>query len=113
MASIEIYTTPTCPYCHAAKALLAEAGFHFLHQRFPAGVEVGFVLVLLGGGGVVQVVAHAWGWPSCSALCAARAAPSWTPAPASDFRISQYSTARRKCGITMLPPMMLAMANTS
>lgn len=26
MASIEIYTTPTCPYCHAAKALLAEKG---------------------------------------------------------------------------------------
>ena len=26
MARIEIYTTPTCPYCHAAKALLAEKG---------------------------------------------------------------------------------------
>lgn len=26
MANIEIYTTPTCPYCHAAKALLAEKG---------------------------------------------------------------------------------------
>ena len=26
MATIEIYTTPTCPYCHAAKALLAEKG---------------------------------------------------------------------------------------
>ncbi|OAM77805.1 glutaredoxin 3 [Devosia elaeis] len=24
MAKVEIYTTPTCPYCHAAKALLAE-----------------------------------------------------------------------------------------
>ena len=23
MAKIEIYTTPTCPYCHAAKSLLA------------------------------------------------------------------------------------------
>ena len=26
MATIEIYTTPTCPYCHAAKSLLAEKG---------------------------------------------------------------------------------------
>ena len=26
MAKIEIYTTPTCPYCHAAKLLLADKG---------------------------------------------------------------------------------------
>ena len=26
MARIEIYTTPTCPYCHAAKSLLADKG---------------------------------------------------------------------------------------
>ncbi|MGV8955515.1 MAG: glutaredoxin 3 [Cypionkella sp.] len=26
MAKIEIYTTPTCPYCHAAKSLLADKG---------------------------------------------------------------------------------------
>jgi glutaredoxin 3 len=26
MASIEIYTTPYCPYCHAAKALLDKKG---------------------------------------------------------------------------------------
>jgi glutaredoxin 3 len=26
MAKIEIYTTPTCPYCHAAKALLSDKG---------------------------------------------------------------------------------------
>ena len=26
MAKIEIYTTPTCPYCHAAKSLLREKG---------------------------------------------------------------------------------------
>lgn len=29
MAKIEIYTTPTCPYCHAAKALLNDKGAHF------------------------------------------------------------------------------------
>jgi glutaredoxin 3 len=26
LATIEIYTTPTCPYCHAAKAMLNEKG---------------------------------------------------------------------------------------
>lgn len=26
MAKIEIYTTPTCPYCHAAKSLLQGKG---------------------------------------------------------------------------------------
>lgn len=26
MSKVEIYTTPTCPYCHAAKALLEEKG---------------------------------------------------------------------------------------
>lgn len=30
MARIEIYTTPTCPYCHAAKALLADKGADFI-----------------------------------------------------------------------------------
>jgi glutaredoxin 3 len=29
MAKIEIYTTPTCPYCHAAKALLADKGAEY------------------------------------------------------------------------------------
>lgn len=29
MAKIEIYTTPTCPYCHAAKALLADKGVSY------------------------------------------------------------------------------------
>lgn len=26
MSKVEIYTTPTCPYCHAAKALLGDKG---------------------------------------------------------------------------------------
>jgi len=26
MSKVEIYTTPSCPYCHAAKALLADKG---------------------------------------------------------------------------------------
>ncbi|NMA97363.1 MAG: glutaredoxin 3 [Phyllobacteriaceae bacterium] len=29
MAKVEIYTTPTCPFCHAAKSLLNEKGAEF------------------------------------------------------------------------------------
>lgn len=29
MPKVEIYTTPTCPYCHAAKALLSDKGVAF------------------------------------------------------------------------------------
>ncbi len=29
MAKVEIYTTPSCPYCHAAKALLTEKGVFY------------------------------------------------------------------------------------
>ncbi len=30
MSKITIYTTPTCPYCHAAKALLIDKGVEFI-----------------------------------------------------------------------------------
>lgn len=29
MSKVEIYTTPFCPYCHAAKALLTDKGVPF------------------------------------------------------------------------------------
>ncbi|AKR57177.1 glutaredoxin 3 [Youhaiella tibetensis] len=29
MAKVEIYTTPTCPYCYAAKALLDDKGVQY------------------------------------------------------------------------------------
>jgi len=29
MQRVEVYTTPTCPYCHRAKALLAEKGVSY------------------------------------------------------------------------------------
>ena len=29
MPKVEIYTTPWCPYCHAAKSLLSEKGVPF------------------------------------------------------------------------------------
>jgi glutaredoxin 3 len=30
MAKVEIYTTPTCPYCHAAKSLLSDKGVDYI-----------------------------------------------------------------------------------
>jgi glutaredoxin 3 len=30
MAKVEIYTTPTCPYCHAAKSLLQDKGVDYV-----------------------------------------------------------------------------------
>jgi glutaredoxin 3 len=32
MAKVEIYTTPICPYCHAAKALLADKGVDYVEK---------------------------------------------------------------------------------
>lgn len=29
MPKVEIYTTPTCPFCHAAKSLLEEKGVEY------------------------------------------------------------------------------------
>ena len=38
MAQVEIYTTPTCPYCQAAKTLLTRKGVkhHVLNAKFHA-----------------------------------------------------------------------------
>ncbi len=33
MAKVEIYTTPTCPYCHAAKSLLSDKGVDYTKSR--------------------------------------------------------------------------------
>ena len=32
MAKVQIYTTPICPYCHAAKALLADKGVDYVEK---------------------------------------------------------------------------------
>ena len=37
MAKIEIYTTPFCPYCDRAKALLARKGVHLEEVDAPHG----------------------------------------------------------------------------
>ena len=42
MQKVTIYTTPYCPYCHAAKALLKKKGprweEHWTHWKRPRGV---------------------------------------------------------------------------
>ncbi|MBC7951090.1 MAG: glutaredoxin 3 [Rhodospirillaceae bacterium] len=40
MAEIEIYTTPTCPYCLRAKALLDKKGAAYREINVSAGREV-------------------------------------------------------------------------
>ena len=37
MAKVEIYTTPFCPYCYRAKALLARKGVSFEEVDAPHG----------------------------------------------------------------------------
>ena len=37
MAKVEIYTTPFCPYCYSAKALLARKGVSFEELDAPHG----------------------------------------------------------------------------
>lgn len=39
MAKIEIYTTPFCPYCHRAKALLSQKGVEFEEYDAPHGSQ--------------------------------------------------------------------------
>ncbi|MBX6744523.1 MAG: glutaredoxin 3 [Acetobacteraceae bacterium] len=39
MAKIEIYTTPFCPYCHRAKALLSKKGVEFEEYDAPHGSQ--------------------------------------------------------------------------
>lgn len=39
MAKVEIYTTPFCPYCHRAKALLSQKGVAFEEYDAPHGSQ--------------------------------------------------------------------------
>ena len=39
MAPVEIYTTPMCPYCHAAKDLLASKGVQFTEFNVMGNAE--------------------------------------------------------------------------
>ncbi|WP_159350964.1 glutaredoxin 3 [Roseomonas harenae] len=50
MAQIEIYTTPFCPYCSRAKALLARKGVAFQEIDAPNGSEARKAAIERSGG---------------------------------------------------------------
>jgi glutaredoxin 3 len=50
MAQIEIYTTPFCPYCSRAKALLARKGVAFQEIDAPSGSEARKAAIERSGG---------------------------------------------------------------
>lgn len=50
MASVEIYTTPICPYCLAAKRLLAKKGVQFTEIDVSRDPELRAAMVQRAGG---------------------------------------------------------------
>lgn len=50
MAKIEIYTTPLCPYCHAAKALLKRKGVSFVETDVSRDENLRQQMTLRAGG---------------------------------------------------------------
>jgi glutaredoxin 3 len=50
MAQVEIYTTPFCPYCSRAKALLARKGVAFQEIDAPNGSEARNAAIERSGG---------------------------------------------------------------
>lgn len=50
MAQIEIYTTPFCPYCSRAKALLTRKGVNFEEIDAPHGSEARKAAIERSGG---------------------------------------------------------------
>lgn len=51
MTTIEIYTTPTCPYCHAAKALLRRKGVAFTEIDVSKDPDLRAAMTKRAGGG--------------------------------------------------------------
>lgn len=49
MAKIEIYTKATCPYCHRAKALLANKGVTFDELPIDGNAELRDVMIQRSG----------------------------------------------------------------
>ncbi len=72
MSKVEIYTTPWCPYCHAAKALLDEKGVAY--EEVDAGApEVRMAMIQRAHGRrtVPQIfvgAAHLGGYTDIAAL---------------------------------------------
>lgn len=50
MATVEIYTTPTCPYCLAAKALLRKKGVTFTEIDVSADPDLRMAMTRRAGG---------------------------------------------------------------
>jgi glutaredoxin 3 len=50
MQRVEIYTTPTCPYCHRAKALLAEKGASYEETDVSVDPEIRSAMTDRAGG---------------------------------------------------------------
>ncbi len=50
MAEVEIYTTPLCGYCHAAKALLRKKGVAFREYDLVSNPELRAAMVARAGG---------------------------------------------------------------
>lgn len=49
-ATVEIYTTPFCPYCERAKALLAKKGVAFAEHDAPHGSQARKDAIARSGG---------------------------------------------------------------
>lgn len=52
MKPVEIYTTPTCPYCHAAKRLLTKKGVAFTEIDVSRDPSVRAAMTKRSGGGM-------------------------------------------------------------
>ena len=57
MKTVEIYTTPSCPYCHAAKRLLAKKGAAYseIDVSRDDGLRVAMIKRANGGRTVPQI----------------------------------------------------------
>ena len=50
MATVEIYTIPTCPYCHAAKALLKRKGVAYQETDVSRDPQIRVAMTQRAGG---------------------------------------------------------------
>ena len=50
MAKVEIYTTPTCPYCKAAKALLTRKGVSYQETDVSRDPQIRVAMTQRAGG---------------------------------------------------------------
>lgn len=50
MSRVEIYTTPTCPYCRAAKSLLTKKGVHYEETDVSGEPELRHKMISRAGG---------------------------------------------------------------